>query len=68
MHAGSAVGWNVAVSQPIDLKSGKNSIDLLCMTLGLQVRGIPKRSRGLRLLILYHKRLKNFLVEFSLKY
>lgn len=36
---GSAVGWNVAVSQPIDLKSGKNSIDLLCMTLGLQNYG-----------------------------
>lgn len=37
--AGSARGWNVQVVQPINLKKGKNSIDLLSMTLGLQNYG-----------------------------
>lgn len=37
VRAGSAMGWNIQVVQPITLKDGKNSIDLLSMTLGLQV-------------------------------
>ena len=37
LFAGSAMGWNIQVTQPIVLKAGSNRIDLLCMTLGLQV-------------------------------
>lgn len=68
MHVGrQCSGMECCNFSTLDLKSGKNNIDLLCMTLGLQVCGIPKRDIRLRLLIMYHKRLKKFLVEFPLK-
>lgn len=44
--AGSAMGWNIQVVQPITLKDGKNSIDLLSMTLGLQNYGAYLETWG----------------------